>query len=96
MLCFDGGLSLGGHRGGVDLGDVGNASMCRDVLDHVRLLPERPPADGANERLLARVDLQMLLEVEPLRVDEESADGAALVLRPVVVHVQVEVVQVAD
>ncbi len=38
----------------------------------------------------------MLLEVEPLAVDEEAADRAALVVGPVVVHVDVEVVEVPD
>ena len=70
--------------------------MRRHVLHHVRLLPERPVADRADERLLARVNLQVLLEVEPLRVDEKAAHRATLVLGPVVVHVQVEVVQVAE
>ena len=37
----------------------------------------------------------MLLEVETLGVDEEATDGAALVLGPVVVHVKVEVVEIA-
>ena len=66
------------------------------MLNHVCLLPEGPVADGANERLFAGVDLQVLLEVETLRVDEEATDGTTLVLRPVVVHVEVEVIQVAE
>ena len=66
------------------------------MLNHVRLLPEAPVADLARERLLAGVDLQVLLEVEPLGVDEQAADGAALVLGPVVVHVNVEVLQIAQ
>ena len=57
------------------------------MLDHVRLLPEGPGADLADEGLLAGVDLEVLLEVEPLAVDEEAAHRAALVAAPVVVHV---------
>lgn len=37
-----------------------------DVLDHVGLLPESPAADLATERFLSGVDLEVLLEVEPL------------------------------
>ena len=61
--------------------------MRGDVLDHVRLLPEGPGADLADEGLLAGVDLEVLLEVEALAVDEEAAHRAALVAAPVVVHV---------
>ncbi len=89
----------------------------RHVLHHVRLLPERPLADRAHERLLASVNLKVrqpavrlklaklcsftanlkvLLEVESLAVDEQPADGTALVVRPVVVHVRVEGLQVGD
>ena len=63
---------------------------------HVCLLPESPVAYLADKRLFTGVDFQVLLEVEPLRVDEEAADGAALVVGPVVVHVHVEVVQVGQ
>ena len=72
---------------------AGHGPVRGDVLDHVGLLPERPGADLAHEGLLARVDLEVLLEVEPLAVDEEPAHGAALVVAPVVVHVLVEVFQ---
>ena len=63
------------------------------MFDHVGLLTEAPVADVALEGLLAGVDFEMLFEVEPLGVDEEAADWTAFVLRPVVVHVDVEVVQ---
>ena len=56
------------------------------MLDHVRLLPEGPRADLADEGLLAGVDLEVLLEVEALAVDEEAAHRAALVAAPVLVH----------
>jgi hypothetical protein len=49
---------------------------------HVRFLPEGPGADLADEGFLPGVDLEVLLEVEPLRVDEQAADGTALVVRP--------------
>lgn len=48
----------------------------------MRLLPESPVANVAHERLLPCVNLEVLLEVEPLGVDEEPADWAALVVRP--------------
>lgn len=70
--------------------------MCGHVFDHVGFLPETSVANVAGERLLPSVDLQVLLEVEPLGVDQEAANGAALVIRPMVVHVQVEVVEVAQ
>ena len=62
----------------------------------MRLLAESSVADLADKRLFTGVDLQVLLEVEPLRVDEEAADRAALVVGPVVVHVHVEVVEVGQ
>ena len=46
------------------------------------LLPEGPGADLADEGLLPRVDLEMLLKVEPLGVDEEAAHRTTLVVRP--------------
>ena len=49
---------------------------------HVRLLPEGPAAHLAHEGLLPGVDLEVLLEVEPLGVDEKAAHRAALVVRP--------------
>jgi hypothetical protein len=49
----------------------------------MRLLPEGPGADLAHEGLLPGVDLEVLLEVEPLGVDEEAAHRATLVVRPV-------------
>ena len=88
--------SLGRDGCSMNFRNVRNSPVRRHVLHHVRLLPERPVADRADERLLARVNLQVLLEVEPLRVDEQAAHRATLVLGPVVVHVQVEVVQVAE
>ena len=45
----------------------------------MRLLAESSVADLADKRLFTGVDLQVLLEVEPLGVDEEAADRAALV-----------------
>jgi len=66
------------------------------VLDHMCLLAESSTAHLADKGLFTGVDFQVLLEVEPLRVDEEAADGAALVVGPVVVHVHVEVVQVGQ
>ncbi len=52
----------------------------------MRLLPEGPGADLAHEGLLPGVDLEVLLEVEPLGVDEEAAHRATLVVRPVRRH----------
>jgi len=48
----------------------------------VRLLSEGPAAHLAHEGLLPGVDLEVLLEVEPLGVDEKATDRAALVVRP--------------
>ena len=61
--------------------------MNRHVLQEMGFLPEGSGADLADEGLLAGVDLEVLLEVEALAVDEESAHRAALVAAPVVVHV---------
>ncbi len=52
----------------------------------MRLLPEGPGADLTDEGLLPGVDLEVLLEVEPLGVDEEAAHRATLVVRPVHRH----------
>ncbi len=75
---------------------VGDTPVGCHVFDHVGLLSEGPVTDGADEGLLASVDLQMLLEVETLGVDEEATNWAALVLGPVVVHVKVEVVEITE
>ena len=64
----------------MDFRNVRDGPVRRHVLHHVRLLPEGPVTHGADERLLAGVNLQMLLKVEPLGVDEQAADRAALVL----------------
>ena len=48
----------------------------------MRLLTEGSAADLTHKWLLARVDLEVLLEVEPFRVDEKAANRAALVVRP--------------
>jgi len=63
------------------------------VLHHVRLLSEGSAAHLTHEGLLPGVDLEVLLEVEPLGVDKKATDGAAFVIRPVIIHVYVEVVQ---
>jgi len=70
--------------------------MGSHVLHHMCLLAESSVTNLADERLFTRVDFQVLLEVEPLGVDEEAADRAALVVGPVVVHVHVEVVKVGQ
>ena len=46
------------------------------------LLAESSVTNLADERLFTRVDFQVLLEVEPLGVDEKATDRAALVVRP--------------
>ena len=48
----------------------------------MRLLSEGSAAHLTHEGLLPGVDLEVLLEVEPLAVDEEAAHRAALVVRP--------------
>jgi hypothetical protein len=93
MLCTQQkGKLLNGQ--GVHLG--WHCPVSGDVLDHMSLLPERPVANLATERLLSSVDLEMLLEIEPFAVDEESTDRATLVIGPVVVHVKIEVFQIAQ
>jgi len=47
-------------------GVVSQGPVDGDVLDHVGFLPESPAADLATERFLSGVDLEVLLEVEPL------------------------------
>jgi hypothetical protein len=63
------------------------------MFDHVRLLSKSSAADLTHEGFLSRVDLQMLLEVESFRVDKKTTDWTALVIRPMIIHVNVEVVQ---
>jgi len=46
--------------------------------------------------LLPRVDLEVLLEVESFGIDQEATDWTALVVRPMVIHVDVEVVKVCE
>ena len=48
----------------------------------MRLLPEGSIADLADEGFLPGVDLEMLLEVEPFRVDQQPTDWAAFIIRP--------------
>ena len=48
----------------------------------MRLLSEGPAAHLTHEGLLPGVDLEVLLEVEPLGVDKKATDGAAFVIRP--------------
>ena len=45
-------------------------------------LSEGSAAHLTHEGLLPGVDLEVLLEVEPLGVDEKAADWTALVVRP--------------
>lgn len=70
--------------------------MCCDVLHHVGLLSESSAADLADKRLFACMNLQMLFKVEALRVDKQSADRTALVVRPMIVHMYVEIIQVGE
>jgi hypothetical protein len=46
------------------------ARLKKTGTHHMRLLPEGPGADLTHEWLLPGVDLEVLLEVEPLGVDE--------------------------
>ena len=70
--------------------------MCGDVFDHMSFLSKTPVTNVASEGFFARVNLQMLLEIEPFGIDEESANGATLVIRPVIIHVQIEVIKVVQ
>ena len=54
--------------------------MCRDVFDHVSLLSKTPVTNVAGEGFFTRVNLQMLLEIEPFGIDQESANRATLVI----------------
>ena len=66
------------------------------MLDHVGLLSEGSVTDLTHEGLLSGVNFQMLLEVESLAVDEQSAHWTAFVVAPMVIHMRVKVVQIAD
>jgi len=74
----------------------GLRTMGGNVFHHMSFLSKGSGADLTDEGLLPCVDLEVLLEVEPLGVDEEAAHGAALVIRPMVIHVDVEVVKVGE
>ena len=54
--------------------------MRRDMFDHMSFLPKTPVTNVASERFFTRVNLQMLLEIEPLGIDEKSTDWATLVI----------------
>ena len=69
--------------------------MRRDMFDHMSFLPKTPVTNVASERFFTRVNLQMLLEIEPLGIDEKSTDWATLVIWPMVIHMQIEIVKVA-
>ena len=70
--------------------------MCGDVFDHMSFLSKTPVTNVASEGFFARVNLQMLLEIEPFGIDEESANGATLVIGPMVIHMQFEVIEVVQ
>jgi len=85
-----------GHRSVIEHVWVWHATWLRPVrghvLHHMCLLSESSIAHLTHKWLLSGVDFEMLLEVEPFWVDEQSAHGAALVIGPVVIHVDVKVV----
>ena len=66
------------------------------MFDHVGFLSERPVTYIASKGLLSRVDFQVLLKIKPLGVDQETTDRTTLVIGPMVIHVKVEVVQIAQ
>lgn len=66
------------------------------MFDHMGLLSKSSVAHLTHEGLFAGVDFKMLLEIKSLRVDQQTTDRAALVVRPVIVHVDVEVVQTGE
>lgn len=48
-----------------------------------------------NKGFLSGMDLQVLFKVKSLRINEKAADWATFVIRPVIIHVDVEVIEVA-
>lgn len=52
------------------------------IAHHMGLLSKSSVAHLTHEGLLAGVDFKMLLEIESLRVDQQTTDRAALVVRP--------------
>ena len=66
---------------------IRHGPMRRYMLYHVCLLTEWTVANVTNKWLLSGVDFQMLLEIEPLAIDEKSANRTAFIFRPMVVHV---------
>ena len=52
------------------------------ITHHMGLLSKSSVAHLADKRFLSSVDFKMLLEIESLRVYQESTDWTALVVRP--------------
>ena len=52
------------------------------IAHHMGLLSKSSVAHLTHEGLFAGVDFKMLLEIESLRVDQQTTDRAALVVRP--------------
>lgn len=48
-----------------------------------------------NKGFLSGMDLQVLFKVKSLGINEKAADRATFVIRPVIIHVNVEVIEVA-
>lgn len=69
--------------------------MSCNMLYHVCLLAERSITNVTNKRFFSCVDLEMLLEVEPFAVNQETTYRATLVFRPMIIHVKVKVFQIS-
>jgi len=63
------------------------------MLHHMRLLSKSSVTYLTHEWFFSRVDFQMLFEIESFRINQQSTYWAALVVRPVIIHVDIEIVQ---
>ena len=70
--------------------------MFHGMCDQVTFLSETSVTNFAIEGFFIRVNHQMLLKIKPFGIDEESANGATLVIGPMVIHMQFEVIEVVQ
>ena len=70
--------------------------MFHGMCDQVTFLSETSVTNFAIEGFFIRVNHQMLLEIKTFGIDEESTNGATLVIGPMVIHMQFEVIEVVQ
>ena len=70
--------------------------MFHGMCDQVTFLSETSVTNFAIEGFFIRVNHQMLLKIKSFGIDEESTNGATLVIGPMVIHMQFEVIEVVQ